>query len=202
MALDLNNLHGRIRRMHHVNRYSSLPVVKPENVAAHSWQVAFISYLIAEDLAEKGCIVSPELALKAAVVHDVSEALSGDIIRSYKYQTPQMEAATRGADAVNVRQLAEELGSSRLESDWTLAKDQTLEGRIVALADVICVVTYCVEEERMGNSMLDHVLEGAYNNLLRPLRDHPLWGRYVMQLFPQDNYRSGYREPDATWRNL
>lgn len=202
MTLDLRSLHGSIRRMHHVTRYSSLPVIKPENVAAHSWQVAFISYLIATDLQDCGVAVETGTVLTGAITHDVSECLSGDIIRSYKYSSPEMEDITRRADAANVKQLARELGVGRLEWDWTGAKDATLEGRIVAFADYVCVVTYCVEEHRMGNRMLDQIIEGVYRNLLAPLREDPHFGQYVSQLFPEDDYRSGYTPPDDTWRNI
>jgi putative hydrolase of HD superfamily len=186
--------------MHHVTRYSSLPVIKPENVAAHSWQVAFITYLIAHDLTEAGHQVDLGIALSGAITHDVSECLSGDIIRSYKYSSPEMEDITRRADAANVEKLAEQIGVSLLW-DWTGAKDYSLEGRIVAFADYVCVVTYCVEEHRMGNTMLDQIVEGVYLNLLRPLRDNKLFGVYVRQLFPKDDYLSGYLPLDESWRN-
>ena len=200
--LDLSNLHGSIRRMHHVVRFSSLPTIRQENVAAHSWEVAFISYLIAHDLNARLFPVDVGRVLIKAVTHDVSECMSGDVIRSYKYGTDAMIRATREADSINVRALSEELGSERTWWDWTESKDDSLAGRVVAFGDYVCVVTKCVEEHRMGNTMLDQIVEGVYRTLLQPLRDDDRFGVYVRQLFPLDDYTSAYMEPGESWRNI
>ncbi|WP_267642450.1 HD domain-containing protein [Haloarchaeobius amylolyticus] len=48
-------------------------VVAPESVAAHSWGVAYLTLLFAEQAG-----VDPDRALRLAVVHDVAEAETGD----------------------------------------------------------------------------------------------------------------------------
>lgn len=196
-------LNGSIRRMNHINRYSSLPVLKHENVAQHSWQVAFIAYCIAADIGTEpgGAPVDLGAVLAKAIVHDVSEAMSGDVIRSYKYSTPEMEAATRSADDLNVGRLSVEFGErvgAELLNDWRGAKDATVEGRIVAFADMATVVTYCVEEHRLGNTMLDEdrprgILEAVHRLMMDRFGGDPLLEPYLRQLFPYNHWRSAYQ---------
>jgi putative hydrolase of HD superfamily len=182
--------------MHHIQRYSSLPVLKPENVAAHSWQVAFISMLIGWDLIHRGGDVQMGDLLEKALCHDLSEAMSGDIIRSYAYSSPQMTEAKREADYQMTTRLTGEFGEAGTPAllQWENAKNETDEGQIVALADVLTVVTYCVEERRMGSEELDLILKRAYEQVLKPrFQDHPFLWRYVKQMFPDGNYTDAYR---------
>lgn len=195
------NLHtallGSVRRLHHIQRYSSIPVLKPESVAAHSWQIAFISMLIGWDLAHRGTHVMMGDLLQRAICHDLNEAMSGDIIRSYKYSDPEVTRVLKGADEKLTHKLSREFGASSGDNayeEWITAKDHMLEGHIVALADVLAVVTYCVEESRMGNSELDLILRRAYEQVLVPrFANHQYLGRYVTQIFPDGNYMDAYR---------
>lgn len=199
-AIDLNRaLQGPVRRLSHIQRYSSMPVIRGENVAEHSWQVAFYSYVIGQDLIARGYAVRLDVLLSRAILHDLSEAMSGDIIRSYKYGTEQMAEATAHADLANMKVLAEDFGSisGDILEDWETAKDSDLEGGVVRLADLLCVVTYCAEEYRMGNALLDHILASCYVNLLRPLRASVEFGCYIQQLFPTDRYTDAYRRIPA-----
>jgi 5'-deoxynucleotidase YfbR-like HD superfamily hydrolase len=190
-------LNGTIRRLNHIQRYSSFPVIKPENVAQHSWQVAFYTYIIGCDLNRRtgtagSRFVNVRLAVVKALVHDVSEALSGDVIRSYKYSSPDMRRATAWADYTNMQDLTAEFGEvgEQLFDEWHDAKNNTMEGKLVAFADLVTVVTYIREERAMGNSALNEVLQRCYEDLLRPMRDDPTFGVYVQQLFPVDEWYS------------
>lgn len=198
MALDIRSaLNGTTRRLSHIRRYSSIPVIRGENVAEHSWQVAWYSYLIAIDLWEDGVTLDLAALLAKAVSHDVSEAASGDIIRSYKYGSDEMLAATRAADLANMVNLARELGlpagDNELMMAWRYAKDGTTEGEIITFADLLCVVGYCVEERHLGNQNMDRILSDAWEFLLTPYMDHDLFGRYVRQIFPTGHYTDAYR---------
>lgn len=212
--LDLRvALQGSVRRLHHINRYSSLPCIRPENVATHSWQMAFICLLIGTDLNERDdldqdvdghMMVNMEDLLRRAIVHDINEAMSGDVIRSYKYSHPKVREAMEEADQMNTFKLVQQFGegvSSEILTTWQFAKDETLEGEIVRLSDIFAVVTYCGEEYRMGNTELDHVAEHAWRNLLSPYLNpeserHGVLTRYVEQMYPNQDWRD-YRERPA-----
>lgn len=189
-------VHGRLRRMHHIARYSSIPVIKTELVSTHSWQMAMLGMLIGYDLnEEEPHTVDVGEVVERCVVHDISEAMSGDIIRTYKHGSPEMEEACREADHNNTYRLTREFG--KLVGDdiyikWEVAKDDKLEGQIVTLCDAVCVVTYCAEEVRMGNDHMRHVPDDIFDEVLWPMRDHPQLGRYIHQLFPNGSYEDAY----------
>jgi 5'-deoxynucleotidase YfbR-like HD superfamily hydrolase len=185
-------LFGPLRRMHHVNRYSSIPMIKPKHVAGHSWDVAMISYMIALDLDTQGVTIAMPQLLRRCIMHDVSEALSGDIIRSYKYSSQALRTEMVTADRTNVRMLAARLGNegigARIFRDWHDAKDGLLEGRIVALADMLAVYAECVEEAHMGNMMVMGVMEDLYKETLRSWHDVEFIGQYVTAVFPNKQW--------------
>jgi 5'-deoxynucleotidase YfbR-like HD superfamily hydrolase len=193
-------LNGNIRRLRHVNRYSAYPCLKPESVAEHLWQVTFICLLIGYDLRRRfSSSIKMEILLAKAATHDISECMSGDIIRTYKYSSDEMRAACEAADRFNMGVLMEDFEevSHTLYSIWAGAKSDTIEGDIVRFADLVAVVIYCAEEWHLGNTQLDATLERAYRNTIAPYHDHELFGLYVEQMFPSKNYRDAYRLDSA-----
>lgn len=187
-------LTGTLTRMHRVQRYSSIPVLRPENVAEHSWQIAMICYLIATDLDHDPATMAPGRnpinmgkLLTRAITHDVSEALSGDIIRSYKHSSTKMRDACHDADLINMAKLRDEIGEmtgQALLTDWSNAKASDLEGDIVMLADLLCVVSYCIDERALGNVRIDHIAQAMYEESLTTWHEHKWLGRYVDRLYP------------------
>lgn len=208
-------LTGPVRRLHNVERYSSMPILKEENVAEHQWQVAFISLVIywdqkvafeeaesAAEVSELGLVfaqLQPEVFLPRAICHDISESMSGDIIRSFKYSTKPVAEAMKDADDKNTWRLSKEFGKAGelLYGAWRDAKsihdDPNCE--LVAFADVVAVVTKCAEEWHLGNRHMDAICKRAYEDHMKGLADKHQWlWRYVIQLFPTDDYQDIYRD--------
>lgn len=194
---------GKISRMSHVTRYSSVAVIRRENVAEHSWWVAFISLLIGEDLHQhRGTWGHPTVDLERmlirALVHDLSECVSGDIIRTFKYSDPALTAAINAADELSIRDLAEDLGSAgnTITDAWRNSKDESIEGDIVRFADMAVVAFYCREEDRTGNRGIRPVLEVMYNTWFHEFHDHRYLAPYLDAMFPTRSYTDMFREPD------
>lgn len=205
MSLDIKAaLYGTTRRMHAVQRYSSLPVVRPENVAEHSWQIALLSYLIGLDQTAQGRQPNMSILLERAIMHDISESLSGDIIRSFKHSSTEIKNAIDNADDLNMVKLMKELtGTNEWESTmvgvgvyyaWRDAK-RGFEGEIVAFADLLCVVSYCQEEHALGSRKLDRVLRHLYEHTIIPFSEEHSWClQYVQDLFPTGKWCNPYYE--------
>lgn len=209
-------LTGPIRRLHHITRYSSMPILHQENVAEHSWDVTFICLLIyldqkglfqdavsAAELEEKGIVydhLDLELLMTRAPLHDISESISGDIIRSFKYSTKRLSEEIKDADDKNTYRMTRTFGRAgdEIYLGWrnakTMADDRNCE--LIAFADVVSVVIKCAEEKWLGNQHMDAVCERAYEKHMRGLAEkHPWLWRYVLQLFPDSNYQDIYRQP-------
>jgi 5'-deoxynucleotidase YfbR-like HD superfamily hydrolase len=205
-------LTGPIRRLHHVERFSSVPVLHAENVAEHSWLVAFICILIYQDQAamderspgppdDLPCVFKDldlGVVLPRAICHDISESMSGDIIRSFKYSSKQLAEAMRDADDKNTWRFTRELGpgGDQLYSYWRDAKsisgDRNCE--LLAFADVVAVVIKCAEEFWLGNRHLNAICKRAYEDHMQRLASEFEWlWRYVQMLFPNGLYTDIYR---------
>ena len=196
---------GKTKRMNHVDRYSTFPVLRKENVAEHSWWVAFISLLIAEDLRArgKGADIHIDSLLRRALCHDLSEIISGDIIRSYKHTNPTVKAAMDEADAINMSELVAEYGESQdvILAAYTMAKDKRIEGQIVGFADLACVAFYCRSEWLLGNKEIEPILKDMYESWFYKYHEHDRLYRYADQMFPTRqwhdmlSFRHGELEP-------
>lgn len=80
-----------ILRMNLINRWSPMHLVKEENVAEHSHQVAVIAHLLAtvKNVYCNGDI-NPEKAATIALYHEVSETKLQDINHVTKYSSPAL----------------------------------------------------------------------------------------------------------------
>jgi 5'-deoxynucleotidase YfbR-like HD superfamily hydrolase len=145
-------LSGEIQRMSHIERYSSYPMIRRENVAEHSFFVAFYGWIIARDMQCRGFPVNLATVLEKAIIHDVDECLTGDILRPIKYSVPGLYDAIENAAKDMLGQLSEDLGIGKLlPLLWSNSKNGDLEGHIVYFADFIAVLSYLWQEDSFGN---------------------------------------------------
>lgn len=161
------SLIGNTRRLAHIRRYSSYPVIRPENVAEHSFYVALYGMMVAEDLRRRGYVVDLGLVAQKAISHDISEALTGDVVRSFKYATDYIHEAI----SMTEQSLTERSMPDFLHDLWCEAKDSSIEGRIIAFADVLCVVAYMYEEWLSGNRHMRVVTKEAKDFILKFTED-------------------------------
>jgi 5'-deoxynucleotidase YfbR-like HD superfamily hydrolase len=160
---------GMTTRTRYVTRWSTFHILHKETVAEHSFFTAFYVMTIAMWLnSVKGMEINESLALKRALVHDIDEAYSGDFIRSFKYSVPGLKKMLDEASTTFCGQMCEEIApghvGAHLHLHWIQAKDDSVEGRIVAFADFLSVLSYAIMERRAGNR---HIREENVN-----LRDY------------------------------
>lgn len=161
--LNLDHLlRGSIKRLAYVNRYSSLPVIRKENVAEHTCFVSLYCLLIAKDLQSVGRVVDVEKLLKCALLHDIDESLSGDFLRSVKYGVDGLKDLLSVAGVKFVSQIQTSLGV-RIMEDWKLAKDDSIEGYILSISDLLGVLSYLLEEYASGNQHIIYIFRELSN---------------------------------------
>ena len=78
-----------VRRLSSVWRYSSVPVAVQENVAEHSYWVALYGAMIHRALDPNVGILG-HVVLKS-LLHDLGECVTGDVVRIFKYSTPELK---------------------------------------------------------------------------------------------------------------
>lgn len=181
----LELLGGDTRQMSSVIRYSSIPHGRGENVAEHSYYVIFYCLLIAKDMENDDYKIDYYKLLTSAIIHDLDEAITGDIIRPVKYSSKELKEQLEVVAEVYCRHTLKKLDSSGIEElydYWAKAKcPSTIEGQILQLCDMLSVVAYCVERIKSGNSYMQTILRGAYDNFLCKF-DSEVYRRYKDQI--------------------
>jgi|6_EtaG_2_1085325.scaffolds.fasta_scaffold21219_2 5'-deoxynucleotidase len=125
----------KIRSGGNVSRYHTIPLIRSQDVAAHSWGVAVVYNILWPD------DVGP--ALVACLYHDCAEFWTGDIPAPVKYHSPAVKEA---ADKVE-EEFRDKYDISFDLDDETKAK--------IKCADYIELCMRCLEERRMGNTLID-----------------------------------------------
>ena len=85
-----------ISRMRFIQRWALMRNTAPENVQEHSHQVAVLAHALAVIRNEKfGGRLDPGAVAVAALYHDASEILTGDMPTPIKYDNPAIRNAYR-----------------------------------------------------------------------------------------------------------
>jgi len=183
---------GESARLSRVRRYSSMPVNRGETVAEHSFYVAYYSLIIAEDLlyqingiasleeatargesfvvTEDFCELDWRKVLGSALLHDITESMTGDILRQVKHDNSDILVAFGRLESKIVNFIEEKI-KVKFSPLFYAAKDESLEGRIVAIGDAFSVVSYTIEEYLTGNVYLLRVLEEIRRDHIVRLKD-------------------------------
>ena len=143
-----------ISRMRFIQRWALMRNTAPENVQEHSHQVAVLAHALALIRNEKfGGHVDPGLVASAALYHDASEILTGDMPTPIKYDNPAIRTAYKDVEAVAegklLRMLPPELQSAY--APVLTAVDPEVE-RLVKAADKLSAHIKCLEELKAGNA--------------------------------------------------
>ena len=143
-----------ISRMRFIQRWALMRNTAQENVQEHSHQVAVLAHALAVIRNEKfGGRVDPGAVAAAALYHDASEILTGDMPTPIKYDNPAIRTAYKDVEAVAERKLLEMLPED-LRSAYVpvlTAVDPETE-QLVKAADKLSAYIKCVEELKAGNN--------------------------------------------------
>jgi putative hydrolase of HD superfamily len=126
-----------------------------ESVADHSFGVALIAMLLADRARACGLDVNSERILRMALLHDLTEARTGDLPNTIKRYFDR--DALHDADALAAREMLDdlELGASYLELWQEYEERKTLESRIVKIADKLDLLFQAREYEKGGAKNTD-----------------------------------------------
>ena len=142
-----------ISRMRFIQRWALMRNTAPENVQEHSHQVAVLAHALAVIRNEKfgGRVDAGQVAV-AALYHDASEILTGDMPTPIKYDNPAIRKAYKDVEAVAERKL---LDMVPVELQQVYEPILTGPGgeteQLVKAADKLSAYIKCVEELKAGN---------------------------------------------------
>ena len=171
-----------IARMKYISRWGLMRNTDPENIQEHSHMVAVLAHALAIIQNEKfGGQVDPGVVTVAALYHDASEILTGDLPTPIKYDNPDIQGAYKSVEAMAERKLL-----SMLPEEFQPIYEEVLtipdpEVRaLVKAADKLSAYLKCVEERKAGNLEFKSAEEQTY----AALRENPLPAlQYFMEHF-------------------
>ena len=174
-----------IARMRYINRWGLMRNTQTENIQEHSHMVAVLAHALAVIENEKfGGQVDPGQVAVAALYHDASEILTGDMPTPIKYDNPAIQSAYKQVEAV-----AEQKLLSMLPEDLRPAYEDAItipDPQIKALvkaADKLDAYLKCVEELKAGNTEFKKAKEQTYAALCQ----NPIPAlQYFMEYFLAD----------------
>ena len=152
-----DNFFAYISRMRYIERWSLMRNALPENIQEHSHMVAVIAHalgVIRLDVFHTDC--DPNACAAAALHHDASEILTGDLPTPIKYYNPDIKTAYKQVERAAGERLLDMLPPELracYESD-VLENDETLLP-IVKAADKLSAHIKCLEEQKAGNTEFD-----------------------------------------------
>ena len=142
-----------ISRMRFIQRWALMRNTESENVQEHSHQVAVLAHALAVIRNEKfGGSVDAGQVVVAALYHDASEILTGDMPTPIKYDNPAIRKAYKDVEAVAEQKLLHML-PEELQAVYAPAitgPDTEIE-QLVKAADKLSAHIKCVEELKAGN---------------------------------------------------
>jgi 5'-deoxynucleotidase len=149
----MENFYALIARMKNIERWELMRSVQPENVQEHSHMVAVLSHalgVIRRDILGQDC--DPNALAAAALYHDASEILTGDLPTPIKYNNPDIMAAYHQVEAAAARQLLHMLPEAMRPAYAPLLAEQEGDSRaLIKAADKLSAYIKCIEERRAGN---------------------------------------------------
>ena len=151
-----NEFYALLGRMRYISRWGLMRNSFTENLSEHSYMTAVLAHALAlirrEVLHLEG--PDPDRCAVAALYHDASEILTGDLPTPIKYYNPEIKVAYKQVERIAGNRLLDMLPPELrkcYESD-VLEDDPELEP-IVKGADKLSAHIKCLEEQKAGNNI-------------------------------------------------
>ena len=153
-----NEFYALLGRMRYITRWELMRNSFSENIQEHSHQVAVLAHALAlirrDILGLPG--PDPDRCAVAALYHDASEILTGDLPTPIKYDNPDIKTAYKQLERVAGNKLLDMLPPAlRSSYEHLVLEDDPEATPIVKAADKLSAHIKCIEEQKTGNTEFD-----------------------------------------------
>lgn len=153
-----NEFYALLGRMRYITRWGLMRNTFSENIAEHSYQTAVLAHalaLIRRDILHLP-VPDPDRCAVAALYHDASEILTGDLPTPIKYYNPEIKTAYKQVERVAGERLLNMLPPElRASYEHDVLEDDEALAPIVKGADKLSAHIKCLEEQKAGNTEFD-----------------------------------------------
>ena len=173
-----NEFYALMGRMRYITRWGLMRNTFSENISEHSHQVAVLAHalaLIRRDIL-KLPTPNPDRCAVAALYHDASEILTGDLPTPIKYYNPDIKEAYKQVERIAGNRLLDLLPAELRTSyeHYVLEDDEELLPFIKA-ADKLSAHIKCLEEQKAGNTEFDTAAKQTWESMKAMQRPELDW---------------------------
>lgn len=173
-----NEFYALLARMRNITRWGLMRNSFSENIQEHSHQVAVLAHalaLIRRDILKLDG-PDPDRCAVAALYHDASEILTGDLPTPIKYYSSDIRNAYKQVEHIAGEQLLDMIPPELRESyvDYIHESDEQLNP-IVKAADKLSAYIKCVEEQKAGNKEFESAATQTMAAMLAMKRPELEW---------------------------
>ena len=173
-----NEFYALMGRMRYITRWGLMRNTFSENIAEHSHITAVLAHalaLIRRDIL-KLPTPDPDRCAVAALYHDASEILTGDLPTPIKYYNPGIKDAYKQVEKIAGNRLLDLL-PPELRSSYehhVLEDDMEVEPFVKA-ADKLSAHIKCLEEQKAGNTEFDSAARQTWEAMKAMARPELDW---------------------------
>ena len=173
-----NEFYALMGRMRYITRWGLMRNSFSENLSEHSYMTAVLAHALAlirrEILHLEG--PDPDRCAVAALYHDASEILTGDLPTPIKYYNPEIKTAYKQVERIAGNRLLDLLPQELRASyeHYVLEDDKELEPFVKA-ADKLSAHIKCLEEQKAGNTEFDSAAKQTWDSMKAMQRPELDW---------------------------
>ncbi len=171
MTAIASSFHAYLRRLRWIKRWGLKRNAHEENVMEHSWEVAVIAHTLAliKNRYFDGTLDANAIAA-AALYHDVTEVITGDLPTPVKYHSPEILDAYKRLESQAEHALLKLLPDA-LQADFEplISHERLPEAHrhIIKAADKISAYLKCQAELKAGNQEFELAARQIADDLTR-----------------------------------
>ncbi len=153
-----NEFYALMGRMRYITRWGLMRNTFSENISEHSHMTAVLAHALA--LIRRDILglptPDPDLCAAAALYHDASEILTGDLPTPIKYYNPSIKEAYKQVEHIAGNRLLDMLPPElRASYEHLVLEDDEEVLPFVKAADKLSAHIKCLEEQKAGNTEFD-----------------------------------------------
>ena len=163
-----NEFYALMGRMRYITRWGLMRNTFSENIAEHSHMTAVLAHalaLIRRDILNLPT-PDPDRCAVAALYHDASEILTGDLPTPIKYYNPDIKEAYKQVERIAGNRLLDRLPAQlRASYEHLVLEDEEELLPFIKGADKLAAHIKCLEEQKAGNTEFDTAAKQTWESM-------------------------------------
>lgn len=148
-----SHFYAMMSRMKNIQRWGLMRNTRPENLCEHTLEVAFIAHALTIIKNRRfGGNVDQNAVAVAAMFHDTSEIITGDMPTPIKYYNADIKNVYKEIEGIAQNRLIGLLPEDLRDDFLPVYNPDSETVRLVKAADKISALIKCIEEKNSGNS--------------------------------------------------